>query len=171
MTSDNSARDHKVVAWTFVAAQAALIIGAVITPQGYDWAVLGVIYALGLLFKGVGVVLGVWAAFHLGRGLTPSPLPNGATDLVTRGPYRWIRHPMYTAVMAYVFGIALHSGTWLVVLAALALASLFYFKSQWEERRLAEVFDGYVRYQETTPRFIPRLKSGRGEPDRETARS
>ncbi len=146
---------HRLVAWSFVAVQVLLLAAVVATPRGDDWARPWWLDAVAVATLALGVGLGLWAALRLGRGLTPSPLPNGAVDLVTRGPYRWVRHPMYTAVMLIVAGVAIRSGSYLVVVEAVALAALFNVKARWEERRLVETFPGYRDYRKSTGRFLP----------------
>jgi protein-S-isoprenylcysteine O-methyltransferase Ste14 len=150
-----SGRSHQLVAWGFVATQVLLIAGVILVPRGSQWPVSTLLQVVGWSAMVAGLGLGLWAARYLGRGLTPLPLPNGAVALVTEGPYRHMRHPMYTAVMLIVAGVAARSGSWLVVGFAGALAVLFWVKSTWEERRLAEFFPGYSAYQQTVPRFIP----------------
>lgn len=144
-----------MVAWTFVGIQAALIVGIIVTPGDDAWRVGRVLEVLGTSLVVLGLVIGLWAAARLGRGLTPSPLPNGAVDLVTRGPYRWVRHPMYTAVMLIAAGVTVPSGSLLVAAQAVALMILFNVKARWEEGRLAATFPGYAGYQAATPRFVP----------------
>lgn len=146
---------HAGVAWSFVAVQVVLLVAFVMTPRGDDWARARWLNAAALAAVAFGVALGLWSALRLGRGLTPSPLPNGAVDLVTRGPYRWVRHPMYTAVILIVAGVAIRSASVLVVVEAVALAALFNVKARWEERRLVETFPSYPDYRESTGRFLP----------------
>ncbi len=156
---------HTRVAWSFVAVQAALLIAIVATPRGDDWAHAGWLDAVAFGVLALGVALGLWSALRLGRGLTPSPLPNGAVDLVTRGPYRWVRHPMYTAVMLIVAGVTIRSGSVVVLAEALALVLLFNVKARWEEHRLAEVFPGYRDHEAVTGRFLPRMSHRAGSRD------
>lgn len=146
---------RKVVAWSFVAVQALLLVAIVATPRAADWTATGWLDAVAVAILVLGVVSGLWAALRLGRGLTPSPLPNGAVDLVTRGPYRWVRHPMYTAVMLIVAGVTIRSSSFVVLAEAVALAVLFNVKARWEEQRLMESFPGYSEYREVTGRFVP----------------
>jgi protein-S-isoprenylcysteine O-methyltransferase Ste14 len=148
-------QSHSVVAWSFVAVQAALLIAVVATPRGDDWAHAGWLDAVAFCILALGVALGLWSALRLGRGLTPSPLPNGAVDLVTRGPYRWVRHPMYTAVMLIVAGVTIRSGSVVVLAEAVALVILFNVKARWEEHRLDEAFPGYRDHEAVTGRFLP----------------
>lgn len=148
-------RAHRVIAWGFVAIQAVLIAAVVLVPRDSQWPVTRVLEAIGWAAMVGGIALGLWAARYLGRGLTPSPLPNGATGLVTLGPYRYVRHPMYTAVMLLVCGVAVRSGSWLVIGLTASLAALFWVKSSWEEQRLTETFPGYAAYRQAVPRFVP----------------
>ncbi len=148
----------KAVAWTFVGIQAVLILLMVFGSRDAGFATDGIAGAFGTIASIAGAVVGVWSAIYLGKGLTPSPLPNGLTDLVSAGPYRWVRHPMYSAVILFMAGVAARSGSWIVVAELIGLVVLFSVKSRWEEAQLAEAFDGYREYAVTTPRFIPGLR-------------
>ena len=154
-TPPQAARRQIVVAWAFVGVQGLLLAGIVVGPRDDAWDLNQLVSAAGASLMAVGVGVGLWAAARLGRGLTPSPLPNGAVSLVSRGPYRWVRHPMYTAVMLIAVGVATRSGSWLIVAQTVALIVLFNVKARWEERRLVETFPDYTSYQATTPRFLP----------------
>ena len=112
--------------------QFGLIAGIVLAPRGSAWTVTTALQVVGWILVGLGIALGLWAAVFLGRGLTPLPLPNGVVGLVTSGPYRWVRHPMYTAVMLVTAGVAVRSGSWLIVTLTALLAALFRVKSAWE---------------------------------------
>ena len=148
-------RRNQVVAWSFVALQVALLLVIVTLPRSADWQPTDAARTVAnVLFFG-GVALDAWAFLYLGRGLTPSPLPNGAGKLVVRGPYAFVRHPIYTGVMALSIGIAFRSGSIGVVAATTALMLLFMVKSRWEETHLAATFSGYASYMERTGRFVP----------------
>lgn len=146
--------NHRTTAWLLVAAQFVLI-GAVAVLPGDHWEVTSTHQGIALGLIVLGVVLGLWAARWLGAGLTPLPLPNGRVDLVVHGPYRWVRHPMYSAVMIGMGGIAIRSGSWWSTVAWLALVALLTAKSHWEERHLVTAFAGYEAYRERTGRFVP----------------
>ena len=151
------AKRDSAVAWLFVAIQFTLLAVMIFYPRDASWVPTAAMRTAGMLFMGAAVVLGLWAALYLGRGLTASPLPNGATDLVTRGPYQFVRHPMYTSVILLGIGMTIRSGSWIVAIAFVALIALFAIKSRWEEMHLADTFPGYGRYVVSTGRFIPRL--------------
>jgi protein-S-isoprenylcysteine O-methyltransferase Ste14 len=109
---------------------------------------------------GVGLMVGgiVFGAVSL-RRLRPSLTKFGALKpegaLVTAGPYRLVRHPVYTAQILFPLGWSLALGGWLTVLYALTLSVLLNFKALMEERRLLHRFTEYRDYQARTRMFVP----------------
>jgi protein-S-isoprenylcysteine O-methyltransferase Ste14 len=103
----------------------------------------------------VGLVVIVVASLGLGTGLTPTPVPSLRGHLETGGLYRFVRHPIYTGVLAIVAGLTVRSGSYVTL--AVAVATVFFFnrKAAWEEARLRERYDGYAEYAARTPRFVP----------------
>lgn len=83
----------------------------------------------------------------------PAPKPHGR--LVTSGPYRWIRHPMYSAVLALAIACAMTAGSASSWLAVPALALVLLVKSTLEERWMALQHPGYEAYRAATHRFLP----------------
>jgi len=111
-----------------------------------------------LLFCLAGTVFGLWALFHNHVGnfrIYPEPRPGAR--LVTTGPYRLVRHPMYSALVVMMLGVAGYNGHFMngagLVLVAVAVLT----KAVREERFLDEHFADYRRYAAKTPRFIPYL--------------
>jgi protein-S-isoprenylcysteine O-methyltransferase Ste14 len=77
--------------------------------------------------------------------------------LVTSGPYRWVRHPMYAGTLLLLWAVP----HWTVNLLAFSISATLYLYlgSLHEERRLLRAFgDPYREYMARTPRFIPRLR-------------
>ncbi len=105
----------------------------------------------------VAVVLAVWAYLSLGRSfrVRPEPLANAA--FVSSGLYRWIRHPMYTAVLAIALSMALHTRSWVGMVTWCALALTLLSKSHYEDAlwRAKEAAAG--EYQRRVGRFLPRF--------------
>jgi len=104
------------------------------------------------------VALGLWALSANRPGnfnIRPSPREGG--HLVQHGPYRWIRHPMYSALLLGGVAAARLSGdgsTWLVLAA---LAVVLRIKSAVEERGMIARYPAYQDYQRRTRRFVPGL--------------
>ena len=110
----------------------------------------------GSLVAGGGVVLSAVAARALGPALSPLPEPRQGTGLVVSGPYRYVRHPIYSGLVVAAVGIAVAAGsTW--VWAAVALVGLFFWlKSVFEESRLRISVAGYPTYQRSVRgRLLP----------------
>jgi protein-S-isoprenylcysteine O-methyltransferase Ste14 len=110
---------------------------------------------LGLAILGVGGVLGTWGMVALGRNLTPFPKPIEGGSLVTTGPYRFVRHPIYAGLIFGTPGWALFRSNLLGVVLAVALFVFFDLKSRHEERWLAESYPGYAEYSRQVRKLIP----------------
>jgi protein-S-isoprenylcysteine O-methyltransferase Ste14 len=104
----------------------------------------------------VGAFVGVWAVSSNRPGnFNIRPVPRAGARLIEEGPYRWIRHPMYTAVMACGGAAAWASATWLAWLALGALVAVLVSKAVLEERWLLLAHPGYADYQKGTRWFLP----------------
>lgn len=104
------------------------------------------------------LMLGAAASLSLGRNLTPYPKPVAAGTMIERGPYRMVRHPIYTAVIVGMLGVAVRAQDWVSIGLALTLVPFFYAKSSFEERHLTDQYPGYPAYQErVTRRLVPGL--------------
>ena len=107
------------------------------------------------------VLVGGWALSANRPGnfnIRPTPRPGGR--LVQTGPYRWIRHPMYTAVLlAAVAGLLGGDADHRLAVAgaAVALAVVLRLKAELEERWMLMLHPAYADYQRTTWRFVPGL--------------
>jgi protein-S-isoprenylcysteine O-methyltransferase Ste14 len=79
--------------------------------------------------------------------------------LITTGPYRWVRHPMYTIVMFLFIAIFLLTANWFIGLGGMAISlAVILSRTPREEDMLIETFgDAYSEYMRRTPRYIPRL--------------
>ena len=79
-------------------------------------------------------------------------------NLVTTGPYRYVRNPIYLGAFTLIIALALLAANWLLLLPAFFLVSLIYGQIDGEEVMLMERFgDEYREYMKRTPRIIPRL--------------
>ena len=148
-------RRDVAIAWGLVAVQAALIIAILIVPVGDAWSLPPIVAAASTTLTWAGIGLLIWAIAVFGRGVTPSPLPSQKAELRTRGPYRWIRHPMYTGVILLMTGATIDRRSWLAAALWIALVGFLVFKAHWEERRLVETYPGYEDYRRAVSAFIP----------------
>jgi protein-S-isoprenylcysteine O-methyltransferase Ste14 len=106
-----------------------------------------------LFVLGLGVA--VWARVNLGRNWGMPMTVKAEPELVTSGPYRFVRHPIYSGLLLGVLGTAL--ATNLIGLAITAvLIAYFYYAATVEERNLTGIFpSGYPEYRARTTKLIP----------------
>jgi protein-S-isoprenylcysteine O-methyltransferase Ste14 len=106
----------------------------------------------------LGVLLGLWAlsSNRLGN-FNIRPAPRAGGQLIQQGPYRWIRHPMYTAVIAVGVACAWASAHGVVWLALCALTGVLVVKAVFEEHWMLQAHPGYAAYRQRTRRFLPWL--------------
>ncbi|MDH3637673.1 MAG: isoprenylcysteine carboxylmethyltransferase family protein [Gammaproteobacteria bacterium] len=76
-------------------------------------------------------------------------------ELITGGPYRYVRHPMYSALVLMMVGIAGYNGHWLNGVGAVGIAIVVVRKALLEEHLLSAVFPQYRAYKAHTTRFVP----------------
>ena len=143
------------IAWGLVLSQVVLMAGAIIGGGGSAWSVAPWVRTVCRIVQYVGLAILLVGAVNLGRSLTalPTPVPHG--ELRTGGLYRWMRHPIYTGVMALTLGGAVPSGNPIRLACAIGLVVLFMVKARWEEARLRERYAGYDEYAGAVPRFVP----------------
>jgi protein-S-isoprenylcysteine O-methyltransferase Ste14 len=67
-------------------------------------------------------------------------------QVISTGPYAFVRHPMYSGAILYFLGIALLLGSWYAVAIAVALIALFGLRAVWEEQTLIHELPGYAAY-------------------------
>ncbi len=85
----------------------------------------------------------------------PEPVRNG--QLIEQGPYHYIRHPMYTALIICTIGAAIGHGELLRAFYVLLLMTVLWVKLKREEMFLTATYPGYAAYMHRTHALIPRL--------------
>ncbi|HXT71567.1 MAG TPA: isoprenylcysteine carboxylmethyltransferase family protein [Vicinamibacterales bacterium] len=145
-------------------AGAALWMGVIaymLNPSSMAWSAVALPPALrwsGALLTALGILLTAWTMPTLGRNLTDTVVTREEHTLVTRGPYRWIRHPFYVSMAFVSFGAALLAANWFIFAFAVAVFGLLAVRSRVEEEQLALKFgQAYRDYQERTGRFLPKM--------------
>ncbi len=105
-----------------------------------------------------GIFTGLWAvASNRPGNFNIRPAPKAGGRLVQHGPYRWIRHPMYSALLLIAAGCALAVATLAACLLWLALAAVLSAKAALEEAWMTEAHPEYAGYRARTRRFLPWL--------------
>lgn len=154
-------RVRLALVWAFGGLAAAASAAWVLFPEGLAWAALPL--PIGLRWVGVGlglttVLLFFWIHRALGDNWAmPGEIKERQT-LVTGGPYRWVRHPMYTTLFVWALAYFLMSANGLIGLAWLGLGLTAAAMVGDEEAALIESFgEAYRDYRRRAGRFWPRL--------------
>jgi protein-S-isoprenylcysteine O-methyltransferase Ste14 len=102
------------------------------------------------------IAFALWALATLLRHRTPVDPYRATLAIVTAGPYRWSRNPIYLAFAVAVAGIGLAAGwLWSLVVAPVVLLALYWFVVRKEEAYLAGKFgDEYAAYQAQVRRWL-----------------
>jgi protein-S-isoprenylcysteine O-methyltransferase Ste14 len=110
------------------------------------------VYLMSMLSIISGTMFAIWTTVALARSISIMPQ---ARNLVTSGPYAFVRHPLYLGEFVVLFGLALqHSMPWGMLL--LGVQSIFQFaRMKNEERVLARAFPNYEDYRARTARLLP----------------
>ena len=142
--------------WALVGAQFGLIAALVLLPAGSLWSreLLTAVLAGLLVVAGLGVA--VSGGVSLGTSLTPLPIPRAEGELVTKGVYRFIRHPIYTGILLGGLGVSVWGASLWHFLAFLGLVGVLAVKIHFEEKLLSKRYSEYQSYAMTTGRLFPR---------------
>jgi protein-S-isoprenylcysteine O-methyltransferase Ste14 len=114
-----------------------------------------VLQGIGLALWIAGIALAVWARLYIGRNWGMPMSRSQESDLVTTGPYRFIRHPIYTGIILAMIGTALAISLFGLIVVAV-IAAFFAYSASREERFLAEEFPAaFPDYKARTKLLIP----------------
>jgi protein-S-isoprenylcysteine O-methyltransferase Ste14 len=150
-----SEADLAVVRRHHVAFYAVLLLA----PVEWWWRgrPAGAVQLLGAVLGIAGVVGYRRAGRALGDQLSPLVAPSEPAELVARGPYGAIRHPMYLAEIALAVGVPLLLGARVSLLASAAFVVLVLRRIQIEEESLAARLPAYAAYAARTHRLVPHV--------------
>jgi protein-S-isoprenylcysteine O-methyltransferase Ste14 len=140
----------RVFAYTLVVIQficlGAILLTGPLIAQNPVW--LAVEVAAG--------VLALWALISARVGnFNITPTVRSGAELITRGPYRFIRHPMYASLLLVCLALVADAPAWWRWALWLVLAADLVVKLRYEERLLTGHFPGYAEYRRQTKRLVP----------------
>ena len=133
----------------------------VFTPwlNSFSMGLLDSVRWIGIICYGFDLILFWWVHQTLGKNWSPVLEIRKEHKLITEGPYKYIRHPMYTQMWIGVLCICLISSNWIVGIAAvLTWSILYYIRLPEEEKMMEDEFgDEYKKYIKRTKKIIPRV--------------
>lgn len=137
------------------------LLAWLIYPPLMGWADLD--WPMSMRWVGLGLTASMlpllyWMFASLDNNITPTVKTRKNHELITSGPYRYIRHPLYSFGTLFFGGIILITGNWFIMAGALVGLTALFSRTPQEEARLIERFgDDYREYLKTTGRYLPKL--------------
>ena len=135
--------------------------GYLFFPAYFQWAAMPLPEWLRWFGVGTGVLwslLMYWTLSSLGKNLTDTVVTRAEAKLVTHGPYRWVRHPVYVTAALLMASVTLLTANWLIGVSSVAVLALLAIRTPKEEQMLIERFgQEYRAYMARTGRFLPRI--------------
>ena len=132
-----------------------------INPGWMAWSKIGLPESVRWLGVGIGIlcVFGIyWLFSSIGSGITPTSATRKQHSLVTSGPYRWVRHPLYTVGSSLFIAFGMMADNWFIAGLGILTFILMAIRTPKEEANLIEKFgDEYREYMKRTGRFFPKL--------------
>jgi protein-S-isoprenylcysteine O-methyltransferase Ste14 len=114
------------------------------------------IMAAGLAVEAMGLGLAIWARRHLGRNWSGEITIKVDHELIRSGPYRWLRHPIYTGILAMYGGVLFVTGEWLGLIGLSVAVFAYWRKIRLEEANLGVAFGAdYDAYCRETWALVP----------------
>ena len=160
---EESLRDPQTIFLSIVIlAYFATMFIYILLPDWIFWAHL----ELHIIIRWFGVALGVvsiglltWIHQTLGRQYAAKLEIQKEHALIEAGPYKKVRHPMYTVFISFSLAVALISSNLLILIFAILIAIPFHWIAQKEERMLTDQFgEDYLSYIDRTGRFLPPIR-------------
>ena len=116
------------------------------------------VMAAGVALEAAGLLFAIWARRHLGEQWSGEITIKQQHDLIRSGPYRRVRHPIYTGILMMYAGVLLVTGEWLALIGFAIVAFAYWRKIRLEERNLDEAFGrDYAAYRRESWALVPRV--------------
>ena len=163
------ARESRAVMVVRVVWAAAVVVAIglyVAFPAALSWST----FHVGEPVRVFGIVAGIatdllilWILRSLGKNISAALKVRDTQRLVTHGPYRYVRHPLYSAGIPLFLALSLISANWFLGIIGIGFQLfLMVVRTPVEERMLIEHFgDEYRRYMRVTGAHFPRITAGR----------
>lgn len=136
------------------------VLGYIVNSEWVAWARFSlpdwVRWIAALVTLGT-IPLFIWVLVSIGTNITPTQATRQSHKLVTHGPYRWVRHPLYSTGFVLVIAITLMTALWWVGLGLIPMIAILLRTPKEEANLIATFGDEYREYMKRTGRFFPRF--------------
>lgn len=141
---------NKIKPYLLVVFQFATLFGIMFT---------GPLFASGFVLLGlqiIGVILGIWSVLVMKIGnFNIIPVPVSNAELRIKGPYKYIRHPMYSSLLLFALAELINFFTFFRLIVFIFLIWSLLIKLNFEEKMLVLQFSDYEKYRSNSKRLIP----------------
>ncbi|MBZ9630370.1 isoprenylcysteine carboxylmethyltransferase family protein [Salegentibacter sp. LM13S] len=141
----------------FVGMQFVLFIAWVIDIKALEFNRLELFQPVFLILSGIGFFIIIISILQLNTNLSPFPKPKKNATLITTGLFKYVRHPIYSGVIIFLFFLSLYFASGFKIGITVLLLILFWFKSEYEEEQLCLKYSKYRDYRQDTGRFFPKF--------------
>lgn len=118
------------------------------------------VQATGVAVTAAGLLFAIWARLYLGGNWSGIVTVKVGHELVRSGPYRWVRHPIYSGLLLAILGTGIECGELRSILGFLLASAGFLIKLRREEQFMKATFGvQYDEYSRTAGALIPRLRT------------
>lgn len=151
MTTSSKSRNYAVAQSVLFCLFAVAVIfgpGPVLFVSELSGIVGNILCTAGLVFMFLAIVA-------LRKVIQVEPEPKAGGSLITTGPYRWFRHPIYSGIVVVIVGMFLRRPTSLVAVAAFVTIGFLVVKTKYEESLLLQRYPDYAEYRERSLGVIP----------------
>ena len=114
-----------------------------------------IVATVGLILTAAGIAFAIWARFYLGRNWGMPMSLKVDRELVSNGPYKYVRHPIYSGMLLAMIGSAFVAGPWWLVVLVLFFVYFIYSANAEEKMLTKELPEAYPAYKKHTKMLIP----------------
>jgi protein-S-isoprenylcysteine O-methyltransferase Ste14 len=148
----------KVITWVYTVFLLGMLVVAGLDAGRFRWSVmpvaLQIVGVILLIFAGAVIWWVMSVNYFLSRYARIQD--DRGQQVITEGPYRYVRHPMYAMLVPFMFGIAFVLGSWWALVPAGLIGVLYVIRTALEDRMLQEELPGYREYaQKVRYRLFP----------------
>jgi|HigsolmetaAR206D_1030411.scaffolds.fasta_scaffold10878_1 Putative protein-S-isoprenylcysteine methyltransferase len=137
------------------------LLAYLINPAWVAWAQLDLpnwLRWLGVAGGVLSIPLAIWIFTSIGENISPSHATRQNHQLVTHGPYRWVRHPLYSVGLLFWISLTLVTTLWPFGIGMFIPLAILFWRVPLEEARLVQRFGAeYQNYIQRTGRFLPKI--------------
>eukprot|EP00274_Cyanoptyche_gloeocystis_P004249 CAMPEP_0196659566 /NCGR_PEP_ID=MMETSP1086-20130531/35638_1 /TAXON_ID=77921 /ORGANISM="Cyanoptyche gloeocystis , Strain SAG4.97" /LENGTH=386 /DNA_ID=CAMNT_0041993603 /DNA_START=40 /DNA_END=1200 /DNA_ORIENTATION=+ len=141
---------------SWVLGQVGLIVAVLFLPSIWHSADFLLYFLFGPIAIVAGLAVAAYGVTSISlENLTPYPSPTPDNQLITTGPYAWVRHPMYSGLLLAFFGLSVVTSSPTRLVATMAFFFFINAKINREEQALSKKHPGYAEYSKKVKKLIP----------------